>query len=154
MNQDGDAQGAADAVPCAGYGAFEEWLVNVGQGWYPLLAEAHRRVSEVWPGYGVFQVKKKFGGLRIYLEHPDNTELSDRGLRRCWSITNELEKRSLLTCEFCGQPGVRREGGWIKTLCDGCSGGAPASALRSMRLGNLTWHWFESAQEGTGDEPG
>jgi hypothetical protein len=22
------------------------------------------------------------------------------------------------TCEVCGQPGKRREGGWIKTLCD------------------------------------
>ena len=28
------------------------------------------------------------------------------------------KEESIRTCEICGQPGIRREGGWIKTLCD------------------------------------
>jgi hypothetical protein len=104
-------------------------------------------VGEVYPEYWITQVKEKWGGLRIYLGYPmldpDNHGLS----RRCEAILADIEARSRLTCEHCGQPGVRRETGWIKTLCDACSGGAPASTLRSVRNGNVTWHRFEAQSE-------
>jgi hypothetical protein len=54
-------------------------------------------------------VKEKFGGLRIYVNDADDNI-------RLRIETAQLE--SFRTCEICGQPGTRREGGWIKTLCD------------------------------------
>ena len=56
----------------------------------------------------VLQVKEKWGGLRFYVS--GTTELLD--------FIDEMEARSLKTCEVCGQPGKPREGGWIRTLCD------------------------------------
>jgi hypothetical protein len=121
------------------YGAFWSWLSDVGVGWHPLLAEAHRRVSEVWPDYTIVQVKEKWGGLRIYLAATEGNEWRD-----VEPILADIEARSLLTCEHCGQPGVRRQVGWIKTMCDECSGGAAPSRLRSERMGNVTVHRMES----------
>jgi hypothetical protein len=59
--------------------------------------------------FEVLQVKEKFGGLRIYVNDADDNI-------RLRIETAQLE--SFRTCEICGQPGTRREGGWIKTLCD------------------------------------
>ena len=59
--------------------------------------------------FEVLQVKEKFGGLRFYVNHANDAI-------RLRIETAQLE--SFRTCEVCGQPGTRREGGWIKTLCD------------------------------------
>jgi hypothetical protein len=32
--------------------------------------------------------------------------------------SSEAKVESLHTCEVCGQPGTRRYGSWIRTLCD------------------------------------
>lgn len=36
-------------------------------------------------------------------------------------IIDIAEVQSYTTCETCGNPGERRGGGWIKTLCDSCN---------------------------------
>jgi hypothetical protein len=59
--------------------------------------------------FEILQVKEKFGGLRIYVNHAND------------AIRQRIETamgESLRTCEICGQPGTLREGDWIKTLCD------------------------------------
>lgn len=33
---------------------------------------------------------------------------------------NEAEEKTCVTCEKCGQPGRKRDSGWIKVLCDKC----------------------------------
>ena len=33
---------------------------------------------------------------------------------------SEAEQLSYKTCEHCGDPGERRPGGWLQTLCDNC----------------------------------
>lgn len=128
------------------YGAF--WLerLHVGSGWWPLLADTHRQLSEVWPEYEIAQVKEKWGGLRIYLRYPlsEPGEASELPVA-CEPILEAAEAKSMLTCEFCGQPGVRRDSGWIKTLCDDDSGGAPPSSLRSERSGGVVHHWRPSS---------
>lgn len=131
------------------YGAFEAHKINVGRGWWPLLTDVHRQLDEIWPEYEIAQVKEKWGGLRIYLDYPladdDADELALRRLHEaCGAVLAEIEDRSQLTCEFCGQPGVRRSSGWIKTMCDDCSGGAPASPMKSLRNGGVTWHRMET----------
>lgn len=58
------------------------------------------------------QVKEKFGGLRFYV---DNADEYTNG------VIALAESLSYRTCEQCGNKGIMRKGGWIKTLCDGCN---------------------------------
>lgn len=60
------------------------------------------------------QVKEKFATLRMYL---------DCGTDEMYNLIDEYEEISARTCEYCGQPGIQRIGGWIKTLCDECDKG-------------------------------
>lgn len=125
-------------------GPFDDHKINVSPGWWPLLAEAHRRLSAVYPGYTIGQVKEKWGGLRIYVDAGQDVapwaQISD--------IVNDLEDRSFTTCELCGQPGVRRGGGWIKTLCDDDAGGAEPVAMWEKRVGTVTWRGFGEPPQG------
>ena len=57
------------------------------------------------------QVKEKFGGLRFYLQGGDDY------IEGMVQMAEALSER---TCEHCGNPGVSRSTGWIRTLCDRC----------------------------------
>jgi hypothetical protein len=83
-----------------------------GRGWISLLervyilAEADERAI-------IGQIKEKYGGLRVYLEHGSvNPEL----LR----VIDEVEAKSESMCEVCGADARTAESarGWIRTLCD------------------------------------
>jgi hypothetical protein len=72
----------------------------------PLVAEFEQKTE---CQFDILQVKEKFGGLRIHVNHAND------------AIRQRIEtaiQESLHTCEVCGQPGRLREEGWIKTLCD------------------------------------
>ena len=58
------------------------------------------------------QVKEKFGGLRFYI---DNSSDFASG------AISAAESMSLVTCEFCGNPGKSNGGGWVRTRCSPCS---------------------------------
>lgn len=60
----------------------------------------------------VVQVKEKFATLRYYMS-ASTDKMED--------MIREAEQESAVTCEECGQPGVCRSGGWLKTLCDKCA---------------------------------
>jgi hypothetical protein len=65
--------------------------------------------QETGSQFEILQVKEKFGGLRIHVNHAND------------AIRQRIEaaiQESFHTCEVCGQPGTLREDGWIKTLCD------------------------------------
>lgn len=96
------------------YGGFA-----VGSGWYPLIEKlseviqnhidnAHRQGKEC-PQVIVQQVKEKFGTLRFYYDGGD--EFISGAVWLAESMTSHL-------CEKCGGLGSRRDGGWIRTLCD------------------------------------
>jgi hypothetical protein len=55
------------------------------------------------------QIKEKFGGLRFYYQG-GNDEIS--------GMVRMSELWAGRTCETCGNKGERRNGGWIRTLCD------------------------------------
>jgi hypothetical protein len=90
-----------------------------GDGWHRIIyglsaavevIAGHRGVgpdSDQWPL--VQQVKEKFGGLRFYLWNA-NDEMG--------KLVEEAERRSLKTCEECGQAGRVRNRSWVRTLCD------------------------------------
>jgi hypothetical protein len=120
----------------------------VGRGWHPLLLRLHEQLLAVSPGYSLRQVKEKYGTLRIYLNSglmrgpylssglfPDEQQAAqnakeDAAARR---LVAAAEEESGSICESCGNPGLAREGSWIKTLCDGCYGPGPRAGREGQR---------------------
>jgi len=80
--------------------------INVGLGWKPLV-DCIKTVA-LLQGVTLFQVKEKFGQLRVY----------HNGDKRFEDFINGMESISLSCCEECGLPakavGVN---GWIKARC-------------------------------------
>lgn len=84
-------------------------MYECDEGWHPLIDRTLAKIKELEPDFTIFQIKEKFGGLRIY-GHPITDEIDN--------IISDAEDESYHTCEVCGAPGKVRETGWIKTLCD------------------------------------
>ena len=93
-----------------------------GDGWYTIIDQLcgniqrhtdwwniNRGTRPVVPQVTVDQCKEKFGTLRFYYEGGDEY---------INGLVSMAESMSEVTCEVCGNPGKRRAGGWIKTLCD------------------------------------
>ena len=96
--------------------------VAVSQGWWPIIEslcaniQSHtdwwnknRETRPVVEQVVVEQIKEKFGGLRFYYSGGDDTVAGMVRMAESWAS---------VTCEDCGVPGVSRNGGWIKTLCE------------------------------------
>ena len=91
----------------------------VGKGWWPILErlcaniQSHidwkAKQKQFVPQVVVEQIKEKFGGLRFYYTGGDATVAGMVHMAEEWATNS---------CETCGAPGKKREGGWIKTLCD------------------------------------
>jgi hypothetical protein len=96
------------------YGGFA-----VSAGWYPILEKLcaniqhhidwKNKTSEVVPQVVVAQIKEKFGGLRFYYDGGDEYISGLVSMAESWADA---------VCEECGGIGKRRNGGWIRTLCD------------------------------------
>jgi len=71
--------------------------------------EYDNAIPDEVPQVVVHQIKEKFGGLRFYFEGGDNEIHGMVRMAEAWAAC---------TCEDCGKPGIRRSGGWIRTLCD------------------------------------
>ena len=93
--------------------------VACGKGWWPILEALCGQIQhhidwknkqlEVVPQVTVAQIKEKFGGLRFYYDGGDEHINGMVRMAEAWADAS---------CEECGSPGKRRDGGWIKTLCD------------------------------------
>ena len=92
------------------------------EGWVPLIEDAIRLVRK----YNIehpekeplkfFQIKEKWGGLRLYLDSYNVPKEIKEKLR-------ELEGRSFDVCEICGtSEGVETKPSprWVKSLCPNC----------------------------------
>lgn len=90
------------------------WGLSCGKGWFLLIDELCSKL-ETYDSVIAAQVKEKFGGLRFYIAGVP-TELFDE----IHELIREFEAKSFETCETCGQPGERRGGSWIRTICDKC----------------------------------
>ncbi len=88
----------------------KENIINcVGEGWHQLVSDLIDDLFALgWDG-NVAQVKEKFGGLRFYI---------GAGNDAIWDRVHLAEENSYKICEVCGKPGILRESGWYKTLCD------------------------------------
>jgi hypothetical protein len=96
------------------YGGFA-----VGQGWWPMLEQLCSTIQSHidWkekqgnpiPQVVIEQIKEKFGTLRFYYQGGD--DYIDGAVSLAETMSGHL-------CEDCGGLGVRRSGGWVRTLCD------------------------------------
>ena len=96
------------------YGGF-----CVDEGWWPILESLcgqiqhhldwKNRQSVVVVQVKVALIKEKFGGLRFYYDGGDDAIDGMVRMAESWAAHS---------CETCGALGERRDGGWIKTLCD------------------------------------
>mgnify|MGYP001556215618 CR=1 FL=1 len=96
----------------------ESWgeTVDVGPGWFDLLAELHERLDRLSPGYAVQQCKTKYGGLRYYANPADTDDVDTQMTFN--EIIRAAEDKSLSVCEDCGSAGHQVTlHGWIWTLC-------------------------------------
>ena len=86
---------------------YELFGVECGKGWLKLIEPLIKECEE--KGYTIGQIKEKYGGLRFYV-HNCPEEFQDK--------IDVAEEQSYHTCDVCGEPGVLRGGGWLRTLCD------------------------------------
>ena len=96
------------------YGGFA-----CGEGWWSIIEllcsniqhhiDWKNKKTMIVPQVNVAQIKEKFGGLRFYY---------DGGDEYISGLVSMAESWAACSCETCGTPGERREGGWIRTLCD------------------------------------
>lgn len=90
---------------------------HVPTGWVALLEATMEQLDALAPGWLVVQVKQKFGGLRLYVELPEDLETSSRALAH--SLVGDAERESFSACDVCGEPGTLtqvRENYW-QTRC-------------------------------------
>ena len=91
----------------------------IGPGWWTIIESLCSQIqhhidwknkqSEVVAQVTVNQIKEKFGGLRFYYSGGDDAIDGMVRMAESWAAHS---------CETCGASGERRDGGWIRTLCD------------------------------------
>jgi hypothetical protein len=95
------------------YGGFA-----ISEGWWPIVEVLcaqiqHHTDWKLKQGKDcqvtVNQIKEKFGGLRFYYSGGDDEISGMVRMAECWAAHS---------CETCGNVGVSRSGGWIRTLCE------------------------------------
>ena len=84
-------------------------MFGVGEGWFGLLKNLIDELLSVGWDKCMTSSKEKFGGLNFYIKNLTK-DMQD--------IIFKYEKLSYSTCEQCGDEGILRSGGWVKTLCD------------------------------------
>jgi len=89
------------------------WLFECGDGWFQIIDDLSKKITELDPDVQAAQVKEKFGGLRFYI---------DGGSDKVHKLIEEAEEESYKTCEGCGtkENVSQTKTGWVKTLCDKC----------------------------------
>jgi len=102
-----------------------------GNGWEPLLRRMSEKIEPFCVGTDLraFQVKEKFGALRVSLESsgpiPDEVH----------AAVSHAVGESLITCEWCGAAGQLRRLKWTRTLCADCATRAAEWERRSRTEG-------------------
>lgn len=96
----------------------QDWpkIIDVDEGWYQIIIDCDKELSDLDPNYQIYQIKQKFGNLRYYtkITQPFNEEV----YFRTHSIVAKYESIAKCTCEVTGLPGVLMKSatGWYKTL--------------------------------------
>ncbi len=94
--------------PIPEYG-LDRYGFECKDGWFNILLDLGKKAD--LSGVRLFQVKEKFGTLRVYADDP-TPEVK--------ALIAKAEALSETTCETCGMPGSLRKksSGWVYTACD------------------------------------
>ena len=90
---------------------FHQFGIEIGNGWFRIFYQMLSDLDELRKSgeyIALRQVKEKWGGLRVYIDGPDEAD----------DIVSKYSEMSYQICEICGQKGKPRNDGWIMTLCD------------------------------------
>lgn len=87
--------------------------IDVDEGWYQLVIDCDRELTQIDPHYQIAQIKEKFGGLRYYF-HPSQSDTSNA----MHKVVAKYEAIAAGTCEATGGLGMLMKGvgGRLKTL--------------------------------------
>jgi hypothetical protein len=90
--------------------------IDVDEGWYQLVVDCDKELSNTDANYQIHHVKDKFGALHYYVR-PSNLDDKDT-LKRIADIVSKYEDIASRTCSATGRQGVlmKSTGGWGKTL--------------------------------------
>ena len=58
--------------------------------WYPIIKHTHDALTELVPGYNIAQIKEKFGGLRYYIDLPE--EVLEAAVNPDWASKKTPDK--------------------------------------------------------------
>jgi|ERR1035437_5596684 hypothetical protein len=88
------------------------WGFECDDGWYKIIDKLCQEI--MWNCGRIIpvatQVKEKYGELCFYI---------NGGSDEVYEAIRKAEKKSLRTCEICGEKGQLRENkGWFKTVCE------------------------------------
>ena len=102
--------------------------IEVDEGWYQLVLDCDKEMSEIDPKYDLQQIKEKFGGLRYYFQPSDPTLRNKMD-----AVIAKYEELASRTCEVTGGHGVlmKSVGNWFKTL-------SPEYAEKSLHYAKYT----------------
>ena len=105
--------------------------INVDEGWYQIIVDCDKELTEIDPHYQILQIKEKFGGLRYYMTPCNDTTEEQRN--KMYEVISKYEAIAACTCEATGKPGVLMKsiGGWLKTL-------NPEYAASTLHYGKYT----------------
>ncbi len=84
-------------------------------GWFELVYDALNELNNL-DSIRLTCIKEKFGFLNIYYIIDGDLDCID--IEK--NIIKKYTIKSMKICEVCGNPGEKRRGMWIKTLCDDC----------------------------------
>lgn len=118
---------ATKSLMCFGCECDDGWFNILHQLCACISSHVKSRKDELPAPYRFFQIKEKFGGLRVYDNMHDDY---------IFGAISMAEAMSYITCELCGNPGrtcCATGGYWIKTLCAKC---AEANNYRPTGKGN------------------
>lgn len=107
--------------------SYEEFGLEVHEGWVPICekiieqVDQYNRNRRLEDQIEIFQIKSKFGELRVYLDDYNGQTVRPPGLI---DFIEECENECSRTCEWCGSKenvSTSSYKGWIRTLCDKCN---------------------------------
>jgi hypothetical protein len=96
------------------------WGFDIDDGWFNIVYDLSKKITEIAPEVQALQVKEKYGGLRFYIG-----EVLNEHADIIYKLIYDAEEKSFKTCELCGtiENVTTNEQNWIKTLCDNCRKG-------------------------------
>jgi hypothetical protein len=94
------------------------WGIECGDGWFELIYNLSKDISNISKDIYATQVKEKFGSLRFYW---GGDGLTKDQINTIEELIDNAEDLSYSTCEECGSTvDVKQTEGWIMTLCKKC----------------------------------